>query len=152
MDSLIYDNQQTQSEPRPTNRIQLPSRFFNEAARFFALGLIALGLDVLIFTVLLLAGVPADISKGIGYALGLVFTLLFVFPSVFSTRSSARLLGGGVLIYIWSGLVNVWTFSVIFSAEASVPASLLISTAVSASMNFILLRGLLAFGNKRRRY
>lgn len=152
MDSLIDDNQKTQSEPPPTNRFQLPSRFLHEAARFFAFGLVALGLDVLSFSVLLLAGVPADISKGIGYSLGLVFTLVFVFPSVFSTRSSATLLGGGVLIYIGSGLVNVWTFSVIFSAEASVPASLLISTAVSASMNFFLLRGLLAFGDRRRRY
>jgi putative flippase GtrA len=112
----------------------------SKLVRFIGFGLFAALLDLLTLNALLALGFSPSWAKLIGYLVALSFTLTFVSPFVFRRiHSLSRLLKTSV-VYISTGAINVWTFSIILDVTASINWAFLIGTATSASLNFIALR------------
>lgn len=115
-----------------------------QALRFLLFGSIALLLDAGVFWLFLYLGAPPALAKSAGYFSAVVFTLLFLVPTVFSQRNSALRILVMMATYGLTGVANVATFNLSQSLGIVTLPAFLLATAVSSSLNFLLIKTLVS--------
>ncbi len=118
---------------------QAPSRFIPQLTRYFTVSVIALALDMGVFTALCAAHADAPIAGAVGYAFGMIGSYVLSSTFVFDVEHSRKFSPRRVLEFICSGLLGlILTTAVISVLTTDFALSPLAAKSAAVAVSFLV--------------